>query len=281
MPKLAAAQARVVSAETKRYVDVREAYLDRLVLNIYSGSGPTRLWIDDLEVAGFVGEAAVSGTQLPPPAAATRQPTPRTELASSRASGPRPEVPQMSGAVLLLNNRPLFPRAIEYQGEPLGFLKQLGFNAIRLRTLPTSETLSQARELGLWVICPPPMPAGLDGPSAPGAAPLAEIPPEFDCVLAWDLGEGLTGRELDAVKRWAEQVRRADRLSRRSCAERAPNAQPIARPAELTFLCSIVSRRRRRSSLRIIAAGCTNARVLPDTARRYGARCRPSRPRRL
>ena len=102
---------------------------------------------------------------------------------------------------------------IEYQGEPLAFLKDRGFNAVRLRTLPSQQMLADAARAGMWLVCPPPMPAGLDVPAA-DAAPLPEIAAEFDCVLAWDLGEGLTGRELDAVKRWAEQVRRADKLGR-------------------------------------------------------------------
>ncbi len=224
VPRLAAAQARVLRAEFKRDVDIREAFVDRLVLNLYTGTGRTRLWIDDLEIAGFVGEAAAPGLQLPPPAVAgggARPNGPRGVLTSNDVSSPQPPVapaarregPQLSGGVLLVGGRPMFPRAIEYQGESLARLKKLGFNTVRLRTLPSSEILAAAAENGLWIICPPPMPAGLDRPGN-DAAPLSEFPPEFDCVLAWDLGEGLTGQELDVVKRWAEQVRKADRLMR-------------------------------------------------------------------
>jgi len=216
LPTLAAAQARVLRAELKRDVDTREAFVDRLVLNLYTGVGQTLLWVDDMEVAGFVGEAAVPAAQTPattPVSLANPQSPPPQELIPPGPRAAPREGPKLNGSVLLVGGRPIFPRAIEYQGEPLPFLKQRGFNALRLRTLPATALLADASRNGLWLICPPPMPPGLDAPSA-DAAPLPDIGPEFDCVLAWDLGEGLTGRELDAVKRWAEQIRRADKLGR-------------------------------------------------------------------
>ena len=36
-------------AELKRDVNFADAYLDRLVLNVYGGPGLTEVWIDDLE----------------------------------------------------------------------------------------------------------------------------------------------------------------------------------------------------------------------------------------
>ena len=38
-------------------VDDREAYLDAVLLNVYGGSGTSNVWIDDLEVAGYVAGA--------------------------------------------------------------------------------------------------------------------------------------------------------------------------------------------------------------------------------
>ncbi len=214
VPNLVAAQARVLRAELKQDVDTREAFLDRLVLNLYTGAGQTVLWIDDLEIAGFVGEAALPAMQAPTSTPISLQaPPPPQEVIPRGAPVARREGARLNGSVLILGGRPFFPRVIEYQGEPLAFIKERGFNAVRLRTLPSAAILAEAARTGLWLVCPPPMPDGLDVPAA-DAAPLNEIPPEFDCVLAWDLGEGLTGRELNAVKRWAEQVRRADKLGR-------------------------------------------------------------------
>jgi len=215
IPRLAADQARVLRAELKRDVDTREAYIDRLILNIYTGPGRTRLWIDDLEIAGFVGDERRAGT--PPPSASgvgLRTPIIEREPGGNTLPTPRRDGPRLNGSLLLIGDRPFFPRVIEHQGETLAFLRQRGFNCVRTRITATPELLNEAANAGIWLICPPPMPKGLDGRGE--VIPLAAIAPEFDSVLAWDLGEGLTGRELDAVKKWAEQVRRAD-----------PKARPI------------------------------------------------------
>ena len=46
-------------------------------------------------------------------------------------------------------------------------------------------------------------------------AATATIGPEFEPVLVWDLGHGLTGESLDANRQRAERVRLADsRFSR-------------------------------------------------------------------
>ncbi|HEY2840781.1 MAG TPA: hypothetical protein VGJ26_16610, partial [Pirellulales bacterium] len=210
LPKLAADQARVLRAELKRDVDTREAYIDRLYLNIYTGPGRTRLWIDDLEVAGFVGDERNAAGQPPPSSAGTG--APMFERETGALPAPRRDGPRLNGSILEIGGRPFFPRVIEHQGEKLAFLKQRGFNCVRLRSLATPELLNEAVNAGIWLICPPPMPKGLDGRGE--VIPLKPIPPEFDSVVAWDLGEGLTGRELDAVKRWAVEVHRADSRGR-------------------------------------------------------------------
>jgi hypothetical protein len=149
---------------------------------------------------------------------------------------------KLSGSVLTVDSRPFFPRAIEHQGEPLALLKQLGFNTVWLKRLPAQEILEEADRLGLWVICPPPRPPKPDGSSDP-AAVLSDVGPAFDSVLMWDLGgdpqvnwglsrfssdengtvpfpPGATGylpvsQRLEIARRWAEQIRNADRRGER------------------------------------------------------------------
>ena len=123
------------------------------------------------------------------------------------ATAPAPRrTAKLVGSVLLVNGRPMFPRIIQHRGEPLSVLKRIGFNTVWLERLPAPEVLEEADRLGLWLICPPPRAAeGL----------MTDIGPAFDSVLAWDLGNDLTEAELDAVQRWAEQVRAADRRGNR------------------------------------------------------------------
>src|SRR5207237_750493 len=53
---LARQQQQLMQADLKRGVDFTDAYIDRLVLNVYGGPGQTEVWIDDLE-AGPLAEA--------------------------------------------------------------------------------------------------------------------------------------------------------------------------------------------------------------------------------
>ena len=129
------------------------------------------------------------------------------------------EVPQaprvrLQGSLLLIDDRHMLPRAIEYQGEPLAFLKGLGFNTIWLPSPPNAEILQEARQLGLWLVCPPPAIVfnRIDG--ARGVSRGA-IGSEYDCVLAWDLGRGLRGRQLSDVGQLAKLTRAADQPGRR------------------------------------------------------------------
>ncbi|NIP86759.1 MAG: hypothetical protein GTO03_14845, partial [Planctomycetales bacterium] len=61
---------------------------------------------------------------------------------------------------------PFFPRMIEYQGEPLARLKQLGFNTVKFPDFPAEDLRVEAQRLGLWLVCPPPAAASA-APSGP------------------------------------------------------------------------------------------------------------------
>jgi hypothetical protein len=209
-PQMVARQVRILRSQLAMNVDGREAFVSRVLLNIYGGPGVTNVWTDDLEVFGHVPSVtsvAAPGAQsgFPPaarPAAfAGGDSTRGTTVAGNPPEPPRREV-KLAGSVLKINEYPIFPRCVEYRGEKLAFLKQLGFNTVWLRQTPSPAFLSEARQLDLWLVCPP--------PELPAADPQAAIGPEFEPVLVWDLGHGLTGESLDANRQRAERVRLAD-----------------------------------------------------------------------
>ena len=208
LPKLVSAQVGILRVQFRADVDAREAYIDRLMLGVYSGEGKTRLWIDDLDLAGAV--RTVTAADVPNETVLPDEPR---ETNAIRPDRPARGGGQVSGSTLLAGGRPTFPRIIEHRGEPLEFLKSRGFNAVRVTSLPTAEFLAEARRVGLWLVCPPPQPAGLDDDGQ--RAELEEIGPHYDGVLAWHLGQGLTGRDVARTKRWAEALRQADRGSTR------------------------------------------------------------------
>ncbi len=239
IPRLLARKAATLRARWPR-LDPQEAYVERVLLNVYGGPGTTNVWIDDLDIGGYVGppaakmEAAVSvpvpdwwpapqpttpgflGAANPGDAAGpgrdARNPAPG---AANPGTGDPPAASStrgriaMSGSVLSIDGRVVFPRIIQYQGEPLAALAKLGFNAVWLPQAATSALLQEARNCGLWLICPPPQGPSRD--SAAGPAPPPEIGPEFDAVLAWDLGGGLGAQQLPGMRRQVEQLRNADR----------------------------------------------------------------------
>jgi hypothetical protein len=245
-------QVHVLRRQIGPQVDDTEAYVDAVLLNVYGMPGATNVWIDDLEIAGYV------TMQRIPPTEAARQPVAMLPI-SSRQSLPMVSLPlvqpviaaprhvvRLEEAVLQIDGRPMLPRAIQYRGEPLELLKKIGFNAVWMQRMPTPELLDEAARLGLWLVCPPPRPtspAGLEAPSAApadgesGAPAIPPIGPEFDCVLAWNLGEDLTDADLDVTQRWAIEVRTADRRGNRPliCRPRT-NLYGFSRPTNLLLL---------------------------------------------
>lgn len=227
LPTLVARQARVLRAQLKTAVDTHEAYIDRVLLNVATGPGRSHIAIDDLEVAGHVQPPEQQPENIPPGAMPPRNIT--------EAAHPRTSL-ELNGSVLSVEGRPFFARAIEYRGESLAFLKDLGFNTIKFDETPTPALLAEAHRLGLWLVCRPERPPGLGEVDTTGQL-LRAVGPEFDRVIAWHLGENLTGRELSATKRWVEQLRRADnRLSRPIFCEAEDEIRAYSRLVDLLLI---------------------------------------------
>jgi len=234
IPRLLTRQVHLLRLQLGPRVDDREAYLDAVLLNVYSGPGTSNVWIDDLEVAGHVAAqngavvAASAQTPLEAPLAPIRLPPVQPTIPV--ASAP-PHTVKLDRSLLLVDGRPMLPRVIRHRGEPLEKLKKIGFNAVWLQRLPAPEMLEEASRLGLWLICPPPRPM----PDA--VNPIADIGPEFDCVLAWDLGDDLIEADLEATQRWADQIHVADRRVNRPlvCRPRT-DLRGFSRPASVLLI---------------------------------------------
>lgn len=201
-------QVRVLRAQLRMPVDGTQAYVDRVLLNAYAGPGLTRVWIDDLHVAGIV-NAGRPAAQTP--VEATPSPAVTRALTNPILEQPSGTAIEMKGQTLQVGGRPFFPRVLEYRGEPLSLVQKLGFNAVELRSPPPPELMAEAKRLGLWIVCPPPAPPDLNNPYGNAAgANSAQFGPWADSVLVWDVGDGWTGADVDAARRWAEYVRRGD-----------------------------------------------------------------------
>ena len=176
-------------------VDAREAYIDLVVLNVYSSPGNLDLWVDDLEVQGFIPTEDPLGNPL------VQKPV---EDEDDQANRLDPGIddragPVLLGSVLTANGRPFMPRMIQHNGEPLEWLASLGFNAVKLNASPSPADLREAERLDLWLFAPPPY-----------LEPGDKLGPQYDRVLAWSLGAHLTDRDLASTRVLSEEIRQVD-----------------------------------------------------------------------
>jgi hypothetical protein len=235
-PRTLLRQVHLLRSQLSLNVDSREAFVSRVLLNVCGGPGTTNVWTDDLEVYGHVPSRGADGVSLAPPPAALAVSASGASSNMIAATGPAVTPPEplrrevkLDLSVLTVNGYPIFPRAVEYRGERLAFLKQLGFNTIWLRTMPSREFLWEARQLGLWLVSPP--------PELPGDQTEGAFGPEYEPVLVWDLGHGLTGETLDTSRRRAERVRMADaRFSRPLLCAPTNNLRNYSRQVEILLI---------------------------------------------
>ncbi|MBQ4142344.1 MAG: hypothetical protein IJD43_02605 [Thermoguttaceae bacterium] len=225
--------------------DLREAYLDHVVLNVYSGMVTVDVFVDRLEVSGSAAGTAFRPLSVPAPSSSgarnvsqenmrdfppvTHEEAPAPELAKTAAlplpdeaaqtpavQTPAVQTPAVqtpaasdgrvvqesagSGAsqkhqvallngVVLIDEKPIFVRAIRYSGEKLEFLANLGFNTVWLPEFPTYEMEAEARLQNIWFICPMPLKWDQAGDYEEALLKSGKLRNRsLDRVIAWDLG---------------------------------------------------------------------------------------------
>jgi hypothetical protein len=195
-------QQQILQAELKHPVDVTDAYVDRLVLNLYSGPGLTEVWVDDLEVGPVLEAKPVA----PPARGVTGRP----------AVGRRTAVVSLEGNKLLVSDKAFFPRIIRHTGTPLKTLRYAGFNTVLLDETTPPGLIEDAVSLGFWIV------PSVTAPAVEGAGTtrltsnnetFARAVGRFldqDAVLWWDLGTNLEYEKFPAVSQAARSFRAAD-----------------------------------------------------------------------
>lgn len=216
VPKLLAAEARVMRTTPGAKIDSREAYLDAVVLVVPGDPNGVELGTDQLVVEGVKLDAAkiaqsaaanLNAAKPQPPGQLKRVTSPPSLAAipapaQSGKIGSESNV-RMQGSLLQVDGRPFLPRAVQWNGEPLQFLTDRGFNTVVLATPPSVEQSSEAKRIGLWFICIPPRPDTINREGL-GA--------EGDRVLAWKLEDSAIAADPKYALRWAAAVRDRDRV---------------------------------------------------------------------
>ncbi|HJZ89560.1 MAG TPA: hypothetical protein VKE40_01730 [Gemmataceae bacterium] len=202
------AQKQALRLDLKGDPDVTDAYIDRLILNLYTGPGEVEVFLDNLEI-GPVGAVAPRMDQPAPPKVKEKGPA-RTE---------RGVAVDFARGRLTVGGVPMFPRFIRYAGTPLGALRDAGFNGLYMPVDTPSAVLEDAIDnYQFWLIpgIPPVSETNPDRPDQPltarDAEALVAAIRKFrsgDGVLAWDLGP-VRSEDYRRVSRTVEAIRAAD-----------------------------------------------------------------------
>jgi hypothetical protein len=202
VPGLIGKHLPALQAKTGRNINTADAYIDRLVLNVYSGPGTVDVWVDDLDIG------PVKETPKPEPGMGIPVKGPKGEPAILRT-----RQVQQRGGQLLVEGKPYFFRAIRYTGTPLHVLRAAGFDSLWLPADTAPEVLDEAAREGWFVIPSAPRHEYAAGGAPGGLAAFDAFRNKFanTDVLFWDLGGGLTDEQQKSIYKTVEDVRRGDR----------------------------------------------------------------------
>ena len=182
LPELLEKHVRVHRATSDAWLDTREAFIDMVAVNVYGRPGQAELFLAQPDVDGVHVERSRTEAEL-----SSVQPPTHTTNHQIR----------ISNAAITIDGRLFAPRVVKPNGERWLDLKQLGFNTIWLKSIPSAEQMATAEKLDLWLI--------------------ARVPPLthyklldshlYRRVLAWDLQTGQRSHESQEFL--ADQIRYA------------------------------------------------------------------------
>ncbi|WP_146462429.1 hypothetical protein [Rubripirellula tenax] len=172
--------------------DLSGAFVDAVVINAYAGPGKTALRIDELRVDGLVAISAgvVTGN--------ARDGEFAREDADARTSRKLGD----DARTLHSFSKPAFPigrvtRILQHNGEPLAWVRSLGFDAVLLAGPPDAAILSEASQARMSLYAPPP------------SAPDPSIESLLEPIAAWYIGMGdaLDSRQVDSTSELSAKLR--------------------------------------------------------------------------
>ncbi len=207
--ELLKAQQQELRLKLRKDIDLTDAYVDRLVLNLYAAPGDLEVYIDNLKI-GPVKPGAKPPVPVEPKVIGKEAAVPR---------GDRGLPVTITGSRLRIAGTEIFPRFIRYSGTPLPVLKEVGFNSLWMGVDVPMETVNDAIDnYQFWIIPQlPPISAGkgkggLNPQEARDVDLVAEQVRKYraaDSVLFWELG-AVTAEDLERVTRTVEVIQGKD-----------------------------------------------------------------------
>lgn len=216
VPDLLAKHLPVLRTKIGRDINTAGAYIDRLVLNLYTGPGSVEVWVDDLDIGPVkpVAKAPASGGGGGAPGVPAKLTRGDGSPASRRI--------EQRGGQLTVDGKPFFFRAVRYTGTPLHVLRQAGFDTLWLPPDASTDLLADAGREG-WLVVPtiPLVPIRAEDETQISIERTAREIDGFmqkfrnSEVLFWDLGGGRTGEDERRVLRTSEAIRKNDQTGPR------------------------------------------------------------------
>ncbi|MDX2035771.1 MAG: hypothetical protein SFX72_03910 [Isosphaeraceae bacterium] len=211
-------QARLLRVSTKRKVDTRGAYLDRLIVNLYGGPGETTVYLDDLQIGPVLPAVAAEHRRMIENADSPEAKPSEVPRPAEVAEAPRPTVEspiRFDRNGLTRQGLPWVFTAVRAPGADPEQIRRAGFDVLAVSADSDAEELKAATATGLLL-----MPE-LDGASSRMLDPTAAVEraksfPARDAVAFWSLGRRLglpkdlpsRERERDSVRLAASGLRR-------------------------------------------------------------------------
>ncbi|MFN0198392.1 MAG: hypothetical protein ACKVT0_16730, partial [Planctomycetaceae bacterium] len=174
--------------------DLRDAYVDRMLLSIPLEPGTVKLAIDEARLGPIV--------------------SPRSIRSDNNTSDEEtvPRHVNLRLGQLQVDGNPFFPIIVPYHGEDPDRLREMGVNVVWIPDYQDRELLKRLRERGIWATAVPPQP-GSDGGNrlAPRSASLVPFSRETEQIVFWMMGTKISAETDYDLKSWTEQIRAADR----------------------------------------------------------------------
>ncbi len=162
-----------------------DPFVDAVVVNAYTGAGETTLSIDNVHVDGLV---AVTSMQS---LFATRQQATRLPLTGTGPSDASNETSSGPSTPFPANQ---ITRILQHNGEPLDWVRTLGFNAVLINRPPTERILREAMLARVAIIAPPP------------TAPDMALEPLLEPLIGYYLGTSLNQSNLQSTAATVDRI---------------------------------------------------------------------------
>ena len=206
VPELLGKHLPVLRAKIGRDVNATGAYIDRLVLNLYTGPGATEVWVDDLDIGPVKPAAEGRGRRRHAGETPARPREPHDRGRSSRSAGRSSSTASRSSSA---------PSATPARRSTSCARP----GSTRSGCRPTRRTNSSPTPAATGWLIVPTIPLVPRAATTRRASTWTEQPSELDAfmrkfgtadVLFWDLGGGRTGGDEPRVARTCEAIRRND-----------------------------------------------------------------------